>query len=608
MEYRDIFMAIKKHKFIFFILTLFIINPVFAQEAQILEKITVKRSKSGFFQESVGQEEFRQKALGAPAEALSYFSGVDLRSRAAFGIQSDLSLRGSTYEQVAVLIDGIRVMDPQTGHYNLDIPLTNFDIEEVEVIKNAASSLYGNGAFAGGVNFITKKPTRETLSLEALFGQHALFGQAFSYSLPLKNNFSTRISFDHKVAKAARPNTDFEYQTGSFYLNKDFVSSSLSTLVGWQKKDYGADSFYSNLFPEEEEHTQTLFTNTSLDSQLGEVKLKNNLYLRRHRDKFILNRNNPTSVNYHTTYIYGLNSGFEIPVKFGSFSLGLDAGRDQINSTNLGKHTRLYEAGLLGANLQLGDKIDTDIRLRFDHYQKWSWQKSFNLGFGYKIIESLRLKGSFACSFRIPTFTELYYSDAANIGNPNLGVEKSDNFTIGFNFKEGWINLGLEGFMRLGANLIDWTRNTSADVWRATNLGSVDFRGVAFDAKLKPLLNYKSSKLDEIAFSYNYTSADKKTSGFLSKYALDILMHQFTLGVNSGIFGFNLNWQFSYNKRYYGETYFLGSVNIGKKLVKRNFTFEPFLKIENFTNTKYSEVGGVLQPGRWLQAGTRIEW
>ncbi|MFH1128354.1 MAG: TonB-dependent receptor [Candidatus Omnitrophota bacterium] len=580
----------------------------FAQDSYTLEKITVSRSEGIYSQDILTAEDLKKQNLSTQLDILNSISGVDLRSRAPFGIQGDTSLRGSSYEQVAVLIDGIKLMDPQTGHYNLDIPLTIFDLERVEVTKTAASSLYGAGALAGSINLVTKKPQKQAINLESFFGEHALFGQAFSVSLPQKE-IAARISFDHKIAKAARANTDFNYQTGSFYLTKDSDNSSIDTLLGWQKKDYGADSFYSNLFPEEEEHTETLFIKSRLDLKLDNFFLKNNLFFRKHDDKFILRRNNPTSVNYHTNYIYGLDSSANYPFRLGNLTLGISSGIDQINSTNLGKHSRLYEAGIFGLNFDSGKRIAADLRFRLDHYQKWPTQQSFNLGLGARLIDDrLNFRTSVAKSFRMPTFTDLYYSDAGNIGNQNLGVEKSYSYVCGLDYEINSLNLGIEGFFRRGINLIDWTRTSSALPWEATNLNSIDFKGGTFNSKISPDFIYKSLKLDNLSFSYSYTSADKKASGFFSKYALDILMHQFILGINSHIFGLGLDWQLTYNKRYYGETYFVGNFYIGKKFSNKNYILEPFFKIDNFTNAEYSETSGVLQPGRWVQAGIKLVW
>ena len=562
-----------------------------------MEKIVVRPGKNNYSVQTFTASDIKQKNLNSLVDLLDYVSGMDLRYRGSLGVQADTSLRGSGFEQVAVLIDGIKVMDPQTGHHNLDIPLTIFDVEQIEVIKEGVSSLYGAGAFAGSVNIITKKPAKKVLNIDTLFGENALFGQTFSFSLAEKN-LSTRVSFDHKISKASRPNTDFEYKTASFYVNRDWDKANFDTLFGYQKKDFGADSFYASSYPEEEEHTETYFVRTGLDSRLDFGSFENNIFFRKHRDKFILTRNNPTSVNYHTTFIYGFDSQLSLPIKYGDLLLGIGTGRDEINSTNLGKHTRLYETGSVGFIPQMPERLTADARLRFDRYQKWGLEDSYNLGLGYAVLKKLKLKGSVAHAFRIPSFTELFYSDPDNKGKLNLGVEKSDTFTLGLDFKEDKLELGVDGFLRRGRNLIDWTRTSQTGPWQATNLGRVDFTGIEFSFKLKPYLN----------FSYNYTHADKKASGFLSKYALDILKHQFILEMYSAIFGMNFSWQLSYNERYYGEVYFVGNLYIGKKIKSRNLILEPFLRIDNFSNTKYSEVSGVPQPGRWIKSGLKFEW
>lgn len=589
----------------------------FCDEAYNLEKIVVKSPgndsqrpdslKNNYAVQVLSGQEAREKNLNSLADLLDYVSGMDLRYRGTIGLQGDLSLRGSTYEQVAILIDGLKIMDPQTGHHNLDIPLTIFDVERIEIMKEPGAAIYGLGALAGSVNIITKKPSRQSLNLDTLFGQHALFGQAFSLSMP-NENLSGRLSFDHKISKAARPNTDFNYNTLSLYLNRAFDNKELDALFGYQKKDFGADSFYSNLFPEEEEHTETVFIKLGLNSAEEFATLKNNLFLRKHRDKFILQRNNPMSVNYHTTYVYGLNSSLNIPVGCGDLLLGIDTGNEEINSTNLGKHTRPHESGSIGFIPKLTDKLSADFRARLDYYENWGAYESFNFGAGYYIFEKLKIKGSFARAFRTPSFTELYYSDAANVGNSNLKAEKSDSFNLGINFSESLIELGLDGFYRRGTNLIDWARPTTSDLWNATNLGKVDFRGIEFSSKIKTNLDYRCINLKSIVFSYNYISVDKKPTGSLSKYVLDVLKHQYIMDIYSGICGLNINCQLSYSQRYFGETYFLGNIYIGKKFKNYNFTLEPYIKIDNFSNTEYREIAGVLQPGRWIKGGLKFEW
>jgi len=602
---------------IFLLLLLIFPYKAWSLGSYTLDKIVVRSGRVSFDEglpslvyslETFTADDIKKKNLDSLVDLLDYISGVDLRYRGVSGIQGDLSLRGSTYEQVAVFIDGVRVVDPQTGHHNLDIPLTVFDIEKVEVMKEGSSGLYGAGALAGSINIITKKPTKKSLSLDTLFGEHALFGQTVSFSLA-PGDFSSRVSVDHRVSSGGRTNTDFDYKTCSFYLSKDSADTSFDTLFGYQKKDFGADSFYSDLFPEEEEHTETLFARVGSNSGANLGFLKNNLFFRKHRDKFILRRNNPTFVNYHTTYVYGLGSQLNLPVKYGIFLLGIDTARDEIYSTNLGKHAIMHQAGLLGFIPETGDRLNADFRFRFDIYEGWGLQKSFNLGIGYNFPrQRLKIKGSAAGAFRIPSFTELYYSDPANRGNPDLGVEKSDSLKLGLNFMQGFMDLDFEFFYRKGRNLIDWTRISPAESWIATNLGEIDFCGIEFNSTIEHDLNLKVININKFIFSYNYTDADKKTAGFYSKYALDILKHQFLLTTCSSSLGMDLSWQLSYNQRYYGQTYFVANLCISKKIIKAGFILEPFLKIDNLSNTEYSEVAGVLQPGRWVKSGFKFEW
>ncbi|MDI6606572.1 MAG: TonB-dependent receptor, partial [Candidatus Omnitrophota bacterium] len=565
----------KKALIILISIIIFASGSLFAEEERRLERIVVtpgtdslgpSAAKRVYSAQTAGSSEIKMKNPDTLADLLEGIPGTELRYRGTSGVQGDLSLRGSTYEQVAVLIDGIKVNDPQTGHHNLDIPLTVYDIERLEVIKDGASSLYGAGAFAGSANFVIKKPIKESLKIDSLFGEHALFGQAFSLTLP-STDLAGRISYEHRISKAARPNTDFQYYTASGYLNKDLNNSLLDALFGYQKKDFGADSFYSNLLPEEEEHTETFFIKTGLDSPLNSCRFKNNLFFRRHWDKFISNRNNPSSVNYHTTYIYGLTSRLNAPTKSGEVMLGLDLGREEINSTNLGKRDIFYEAFSLGFIPQLPAKLDSDFRARADHYRGWGWQESYNLGLGYEVIDGrLKINGSVSRSFRIPSFIELYYDTAANKGNSSLKVERGDNFKLGLDFRNrGW-EFGIDGFIRRGYNLIDWTRASEQDPWRAANLGRVDFRGAEFIARWSRQSNPERINLEKVAFSYAYIDVDKESSGFFSKYALDALKHQLLLDIYSSLFGLKINWQLSYNQRYYGETYFVGGLYLAKRI------------------------------------------
>ncbi|MFA4991982.1 MAG: TonB-dependent receptor [Candidatus Omnitrophota bacterium] len=563
--------------------------PSFAEEDQPLERIVIKRGGGNRYSSFKGAD--------SVYDALNHSPGVDLRCRGSRGTQGDLSIRGSTYEQVLILIDGVRINDPQTGHHNLDIPLTPSDIENITIIKRGASSLHGAGALGGSVNIITKKPIKKTAALEMRCGEHALYEQAVSIENPGRDYFTT-FSLEHSSSSGGRPNTDFEYATLSSLFGKEWDNHSLDGIFGYQKKDFGADSFYSNLFPEEKEETRALFTKLGLSSSKGSSVMKNTAFLRKHEDTFWLRRHAPASFNRHTVYSYGISSSLDAPIKIGDIHLGADMTRDEINSTNLGKNTRLNEAGSVGFSCGAGERLSVNSSLRIDHYQNWKNQNSSNISMSYWIIrERLRLNSGFGRAFRVPSFTELYYSDAANIGNPDLKPEKSDSYTLGLESKNKHFNSWIEGFARGTRNTIDWTRPSALDPWRATNLGAVDFRGIELGLEVK-----------DASLTYVYTEADRGPVNYLSKYALDILKQQVLLNLENDIRGVSISLRLSYNERKFGETYFTGDISAGRPFKKSDCEIEPFIKIDNFTDTEYSEISGVTQPGRWMSSGIKIKW
>ncbi|HNX81338.1 MAG TPA: TonB-dependent receptor [Candidatus Omnitrophota bacterium] len=602
----------------YFLIALFILpaySSAFSQSDQQLERIVVKKSAApatvvgtSLSREVITADEIAAKHILTLTDALNCVAGMDVRSRGPSGSQADMSLRGSTYEQVSVSIDGVKIMDPQTGHYNLDIPLTVYDIDRIEVTQESASTHYGAGAFAGSVNIVTKKITPKKMQVQARGGQHALHAESFSASYP-DSGLQGRISYDHAQAKAARPNTDFDHTTATAYFSKNFGDALLDSMSGYQKKDYGASTFYSNLFPEEEEHTQTYFIRTGLrvPTMLGE--LTSNLFWRKHLDTFILRRAIPSAANNHTTHVYGLDTHIERFTRFGVLSSGFVCSRDEINSTNLGKHARLYEGISIGLQKSLTDRIRFEVHNRGDYYQKWGWQDSMNTALRYALIpDRVYAVGSWARGFRVPTFTELYYSDLGNRGNQNLQAEEADTYTAGIDAQQGHWSGGVDVFIRRGRNLIDWTRATNTDLWEATNLGRVDFRGIDGTVKVKPDIGNRFVRLDAVSFSYTYTDADTKASGFLSKYALDIAKNKYILGINQRLFGCEFVWELAYVERYYGEKYCIGNISISRNVRLAGCRVEPFVSVDNFTNARYSEVGGVLQPGRWIQAGAKLEW
>lgn len=602
--------------FIFSIIVLTLFSAIASsEETRQLDKIVVTPSRIQF-QSDTGRSvtELDSETIGmsgyeAIQDIIGNLGGIDIRRRGPEGVQSDVNIRGATFEQNTVLIDGIKINDPQTGHYTMDIPLTIFDTERVEILKGPASSLYGANSFGGVINIITKHPEDKKFIINAVGGQRDYFsgGASLSYPVgPIKNRFS----MDWNRARPYIPNTEFNIINLSDSASIDTDLGVYDFLFGYALKDFGADSFYSNLYPREEESTDTRFFELGGKIERGNLSIEPKLFLRRHYDKFCLDKDRAGwQTNYHTNFTYGADLGFVVSNPFLDVAYGFELSEDDIYSTNLQKHHR-GKTGLYAEILpHIYDKLYLNAGIRQDTFSDFGIEYSPSVNLRYALSEHLSARSSVGRSYRVPTFTDLYYMDAANIGNDNLKPENSWTYEAGLDYKSGLLNCSAGYFNRNSEDTIDWTRTSAANPWRAYNIGSVETNGAEASFEMMPQKIYKSFPARKIFV--NYTALDLfNKHDYLSKYALDYLKEQISGGVEFSLFGITNSWVLNYKKRV-GDT--SSSVVVDTKIVKeifrkKNMIFEAFLEITNLFDTDYSEQSGIPMPGRWLKSGGRIEF
>lgn len=100
--------------------------------------------------------DIQKMAITSLDELFQVIPGIEVQARNGFGAQGDISMRGATFTQVQVLVNGMKLNDPLTGHFNSYIPVSPIEIERVEVLRGAASAIYGADAVGGIINIITK--------------------------------------------------------------------------------------------------------------------------------------------------------------------------------------------------------------------------------------------------------------------------------------------------------------------------------------------------------------------------------------------------------------------------------------------------------------------
>lgn len=598
--------------FIFFIL---LSGISFSEETKNLEKIVItpSRLKNTILESSrsvtiLHAGDFASSVYGVPADLIGNIAGIDIRRRGPEGVQADVNIRGASFEENSVLIDGIKVNDPQTGHFNMDLPLMVSDIERIEILKGPASSAYGPNSFGGVINIITKKPDKPEVTLSAEGGSFDFFSGSLSASYPL-GALKNRFSIEERRSTGYMPETEFNILSlsDSAAIETDF--GKYDFFFGYLKKDFGADSFYSNLYNNEEEHIDTRFFKVSGFIENGSLTVEPKLFLRRHRDKFILDRNKPGwQTNYHTTYNYGGEIAFVFEHPFLNAAYGAEVSRDTIDSTSLQAHTRTTDGIYLELSPHIIDNLSVDLGIRIDYFSDFGLECSPSVGVSYLIDKRLTLRSVIARAYRIPTFTDLYYNDAANIGNPDLKPESCWVYEAGVDYRMDPFEYSASFFRRNSRNTIDWTRLSAKDPWRASNIGSTETNGFELSVSLAPKWRYKDLSLNRLFIGYTVLDVYAKHD-YLSKYALDYLKQHISGGVDFDMLGFSNSWVLNYKKRVGDSGYIVVDMKLAKEIAKKKgLKVAAFLEISNLFDADYSEQSDIPMPGRWIKSGGRIEF
>lgn len=593
---------------LFFIIIIFLnqFRPAFCNQdlSLDLEPIVVTKSKihllNPYFLES---DTLKNSPFSSVIEALSLLP-LDLQSRSIkSGIQTDFSLRGSNFQGVLVLIDGQRINDPQTGHHNSDIPITCEDVERIEVIPGVSSSLFGPDAIGGAINILTKIPGEKKKVFELSLGSHKMKSGLVSIGDKM-DNLGVRLSLENQESNGFYEDTAFKKFTTSLVSTLDIPDGRFDLSLGYQEKEFGAYDFYTpGLGYLSKEWTKTFLLNTGLNLNKQGFIIKPNFLWRRHFDKFMLDKTQIKSLylNHHRTDIYTPNIYFQKEIgNLGRVGLGLEYGEERINSTNLGKHNRNHQSIFMDNSKDLNDRLSLGLSFRFDDFDTFDELYTGSLSLKYRLSDENSVYFGISRSMRIPTFTELYYSDPTTQGDAALSAEKSVSYQIGYDYKKQDFSSGLSFFFRKEEDMIDWIKRTPLQAkWQAQNFTEAEVKGI--ESFLKVKIN------DYLKLESNYTYIDKRINdkGYLYKYGPNYIRHLFnTLLVFDLPFGIQSTGA-SYKKKPGRDGWFLLNTCLSYNLNKNS---QFFVKISNLLNTEYQEIEGIPQPKRWMEAGLRLEW
>ena len=539
----------------------------------------------------------KQRPLTVPTfeDYLRTDSSVYIEQRGAGDVQGDISLRGGSFEQTLVLLNGLRIDDAQTSHHNLDLPVPLAALSTIDVLHGTGSTLYGADALSGVIDFVTAVPTARSLSLRAGAGSYG------------ENEESVIADATHgRWSEAATGTRDFS--TGFIY-DRDYRTESASSesryrsylgatsiLLAGSDRAFGANQFYGNY--DSYERTKGWFASAS--QELG-PKTRAAFGYRRHTDNFILLRNAPSvyANNHIDTSWQAVARRKETLGSASGLFYGLDFEGDAINSNNLGQHARNRGAGYADLDLHFKQRGTLSIGGR-EELLSGGAQSVFSpdLSGSLWLGHDWKLRAAGGYGFRLPTYTDLYYSDPTTVGNPNLKPESAWSGEGGVDWYAGTkITASLTVFYSRQHDAIDYVRANPSQLWRATNLSGLAFTGV------ESSVNWQATSRQTLQFSYAALSgAQSALHGLESEYLFNYPVNNANAEWIGQAAGFVVRNRVGVVQRYEQDAYPVWDVS----LARERGWIHPYLQMTNLSNTGYEEIEGVRMQGRSFVGGLEL--
>jgi outer membrane cobalamin receptor len=536
------------------------------------------------------------------ADVLRQASSVDVRARGIMGVQTDFAIRGANFGQMLVLVDGVRLNDAQSGHHNGDIPVPLEAVERIEILQGPGSAIFGADAFGGTVNVITRRTGPASFQVRggaddyaAGSGQWGFERGGASQLLTVSADRSSGFMYDRDFK-----NTIVRSRTA-------FGRSTVSLSYLW--RGFGANNFYGGNAPSREWTNQTLLSGEHALGTAGGWSWRLGESYRTHGDHFIFNQTNPAlSNNQHRSHAVLATVAGARPAGGGTATIGVEGGGDWIRSTNLGNHSTSRVSGFAEWRRPVAQTAQIDTTVRVDGYDEFGASVSPSLGAGWWPVPRLRLRASVGRAFRVPTFTERYYSDPANLARADVGPEEAWAGEGGADvfIAADWA-LHATVFGRADHDVIDWLRPTTLVRWQTYNVRDVNTKGVELS------LSRSLARGGFVQVGYTGLDLDASAVDQLSKYVLDFAPHSLTAAASIPLPArLQLAPRLEVRERRRPYPLAAGGVAVGDRdyalfdlRLARRFGEHYELAVEgtNLFDVSYQEIAGVAMPGaKWAIA------
>ena len=605
----------------------------------------------------IGREEIQKLPVNTIDDLLKYAVGVDVRQRGN-GVQTDICVRGGTFDQVTILLNGINITSPHTGHLSADFPISADDIERIEILEGPSARAFGTSAFTGTVNIVTRTqdPSFSRLGTAAagmvnvFAGDNGHFGATANVSLGHTAGYQANNGVG--VIRPARlvhtlsggyvrddgdtPNS--AYETSRIYYNVSYKSDDVkgNFQAGYSYKPYEANTFYGAASQDQWESNEHFVIGANGEMSAGKIHITPSFAADRRYDHYQWHKGSPKGENFHRCDVRTAGVGVWADNRFGRTSFATEMRSELIYSTKLGSEMEqsawFATKGRDGvSDVNYNHSADrTNIYLMVEHdiiLPRWTfafalpainntaldhkWRFCPGMDVSFNSYNHWKLFANVNSALRMPTFTDLYYSGANIEGTTNLKPERTVDFGAGAKARyEGFLGeIRLYGSHR--TDMIDWVvyeDEKDAGIFRSGNF-QLDNRGCEISAALMSREIWLRNPITKIQIQYAYNDADISYTRAVaaSKYAMEYLRHRVLAGVDVRIAeGLGVNVSYRYNHRVGEGNDPYSLVDAGARYERRRWVC--YINVTNLFDNDYRDFSYIEQSGRRFVIGAKVRF
>ena len=586
----------------------------------------------------------RRDIAQAPVQSindlLKYAVGVDVRQRGPIGAQTDISIRGGTSEQIILLLNGINICDPQTGHNAMDLPVDLSEIVRIEVLEGPSGRVYGSSSLVGAINIVTR-PDSETSANVTLEGGSYGYGKVSARANLKQKAWNNQLSAGYSRSdgysrsKAGTLNTDFSGSKAFYQGQFESNDVNINWHLGIADKGWGSSTSYASpkwQADDQYEHTTKIYSAIQAETHCGKLRLMPSIYWNQNYDRYEGYRDQPEKMkyNYNRTDVYGVNLSSYFDWVAGRTAFGAEIRNEDLVGGNLGEPlsqthhikgtdrdytlgvNRTNISGYLEHNLLLEHlTVSAGLVAVKNTWSNMNMSIYPGIDLSYRPNSNWKLHASYNTSLRMPSFTEMYYKLQGYQADPHLKPEEMQAVETGFTFHSSLFTFNTALWYHHGKNMIDWIMDTSKGteaVWQSVNHTKINSLGL----ELGTTFFIRNSRF---AMNYSYIHQDKvQEEHIVSQYALEYLRHKLTATADVPLtMRLTLGLHFRWQDRVGQYTDFDGAVHdyepyalLDARLTWLQNKWKIYAEATNLLDKRYHDYGLVEQPGRWIIVGTSI--